>query len=170
MRIDDFMMSPAESYRQSLVNNDPIAKAVEANVARATGVDKTGAVGESEKTSGPGAVQKGECQTCKNRKYVDGSDEMVSFKSPTHVSPGAAGGAVRAHEQEHVSNAYAKANEGGGKVLRASVSIYTSICPECGRVYVSGGLTRTAIAYSKDGGAKKGAAGGGKGQGFDASV
>ena len=28
-----------------------------------------------------------ECQTCKNRKYKDGSDEMVSFKSPQHVSP-----------------------------------------------------------------------------------
>ena len=28
-----------------------------------------------------------ECQTCKNRKYVDGSDEAnVSFKSAAHVS------------------------------------------------------------------------------------
>ena len=37
-----------------------------------------------------GAVDKSkttECQTCKNRKYVDGSDEAnVSFKSAAHVS------------------------------------------------------------------------------------
>lgn len=50
-----------------------------------------------------------ECQTCKNRKYQDGSDEMVSFKSAAHISPQAAAGRVRAHEGEHVSNAYDKA-------------------------------------------------------------
>ncbi|MGN1146192.1 MAG: hypothetical protein ACI4R5_07060, partial [Acetatifactor sp.] len=47
-----------------------------------------------------------ECQTCKKRKYQDGSDEMVSFKSAAHISPESAGTAVRAHEQEHVRNAY----------------------------------------------------------------
>lgn len=88
-----------------------------------------------------------ECQTCKNRKYKDGSDEMVSFKSPTHISPESAGAAVRSHEQEHVTNAYSKAARGNGKVLSASVSIHTSICPECGRSYVSGGTTRTQIKY-----------------------
>ena len=45
----------------------------------------------------------GECQTCKNRKYQDGSDEMVSFKSAAHISPNASGSRVRAHEQEHVN-------------------------------------------------------------------
>ena len=88
-----------------------------------------------------------ECQTCKNRKYVDGSDEMVSFKNPTHISPQKAGAAVRAHEQEHVSNAYSKAAQNNGKVVRASVSIHTAICPECGRSYVSGGTTSTQIKY-----------------------
>lgn len=88
-----------------------------------------------------------ECQTCKNRKYQDGSDEMVSFKSATHLSPENAASAVRAHEQEHVSNAYAKASNGNGKVISASVSIHTSVCPECGRTYVSGGTTRTQIKY-----------------------
>jgi len=92
----------------------------------------------------------GECQTCKSRKYQDGSNEMVSFKSAAHISPEAAGTVVRAHEQEHVSNAYKKAATGDGKVLRASVSIHTSICPECGRSYVSGGTTTTAIKYNKD--------------------
>ncbi len=88
-----------------------------------------------------------ECQTCKNRKYQDGSDEMVSFKSAAHISPTAAGTAVRAHEQEHVANAYDKAAKNNGKVLNASVSIKTAICPECGRTYVAGGETRTQIKY-----------------------
>lgn len=88
-----------------------------------------------------------ECQTCKNRKYKDGSDEMVSFKSPAHIAPEGAASAVRAHEQEHVTNAYSKAATGNGKVISATVAIHTSICPECGRSYVSGGTTNTQIKY-----------------------
>lgn len=88
-----------------------------------------------------------ECQTCKNRKYKDGSDEMVSFKSPTHISPQNAAAAVRSHEQEHVSNAYSKAAQNNGKVLKASVSIHMAVCPECGRSYVAGGTTHTQIKY-----------------------
>lgn len=89
-----------------------------------------------------------ECQTCKNRKYQDGSDEMVSYKAPGHISPQDSGSRVRAHEQEHVSNAYSKAADGNGQVISASVSLKTSICPECGRTYVSGGKTTTQIKYN----------------------
>ena len=89
-----------------------------------------------------------ECETCKNRKYVDGSNDVgVSFKSPTHVSPEAASAAVRAHEGMHVSNAFDRASQNNGKVINASVSIHTSVCPECGRTYVSGGTTNTQIKY-----------------------
>lgn len=88
-----------------------------------------------------------ECETCKKRKYQDGSDEMVSFKTAQHVSPESAASAVRAHEQEHVSNAYKKAATDNGEVVSASVSIHTAICPECGRTYVSGGTTHTQIKY-----------------------
>ena len=89
-----------------------------------------------------------ECKTCKNRKYQDGSDEAnVSFKSASHVSPESAGAAVRSHEAEHVKNAYNKAATGNGKVISASVNIHTSVCPECGRTYVSGGTTNTQIKY-----------------------
>jgi len=91
-----------------------------------------------------------ECETCATRKYQDGSDENVSFKSAAHISPNAAGARVRGHEQEHVNNAYDKAAESGGKVLQASVSIHTAICPECGRTYVSGGTTHTKIAYPNE--------------------
>lgn len=102
-------------------------------------------IGRSGKVEGSG-----ECQTCKNRKYQDGSNENVSFKAATHISPEAAAGAVRAHEGEHVSNAYTKAAQNNGKVLRASVTIHTSVCPECGKTYVSGGVTDTAIQYSNE--------------------
>lgn len=92
-----------------------------------------------------------ECQTCKERKYQDGSNESdVSFKAPGHISPQASAGTVRAHEQQHVSNAYEKAAKGNGKVISATVSLRTEICPECGTAYVAGGETRTSIAYSKE--------------------
>ena len=92
-------------------------------------------------------AEKKECQTCKARKYKDRSDENVSFKTAAHISPESAGAKVRAHEGEHVANAYSDAAEKGGRVLSVGVSIYTDVCPECGRVFVSGGETRTAIAY-----------------------
>lgn len=108
-------------------------------------------------TSNPDEVKKAgrksspeECQTCKERKYQDGSDENVSFKSASHISPESAGARVRAHEQEHVSNAYKKAAQKNGEVINASVSIHTSICTECGRTYVSGGTTNTTIKYSNE--------------------
>ncbi len=92
-----------------------------------------------------------ECETCRERKYQDGSNEgNVSFKSAAHISPASAGSVVRAHEGEHVSNAYHKASQNNGKVLQASVSIHTAICPECGRTYVSGGTTTTKIKYGNE--------------------
>ena len=107
--------------------------------------------GNEREIESSGNIKKSqECQTCKNRKYKDGSDEMVSFKSAAHISPTAAASRVRAHEMEHVSNAYTKAAQNNGKVLRASVTLKTAICPECGRAYVSGGVTNTSIAYSNE--------------------
>ena len=91
-----------------------------------------------------------ECETCKERKYQDGSDENVSFKSAQHISPESAASRVRAHEAEHVANAYSKAAKDGGKVVNASVTIHTATCPECGRVYVSGGTTHTRIEYPNE--------------------
>ena len=88
-----------------------------------------------------------ECETCNSRKYQDGSNENVSFKSAQHISPESAGSLVRSHEQEHVSNAYTKAAQKNGRVISANVAIRTSVCPECGRSYVSGGTTTTQIKY-----------------------
>ena len=106
--------------------------------------------GESMEVSPGRKSSPAECETCKNRKYKDGSDEMVSFKSAAHISPSASASRVMAHEMEHVSNAYAKAEQKNGKVVQASVTLQTAICPECGRAYVSGGKTRTAIKYQNE--------------------
>lgn len=107
--------------------------------------------GESTEKQAGRKSSPAECETCKNRKYQDGSDEGdVSFKSPAHIDPKAAAARVRGHEQEHVSNAYQKAAEKNGKVVSCNVSIHTDICPECGRTYVSGGTTATQIKYRNE--------------------
>ncbi len=103
--------------------------------------------GESTEKQAGKESSPAECQTCKERKYQDGSDENVSFKSPSHIDPSAAASRVRSHEQEHVSNAHKEAAQNNGKVVSCNVSIRTSVCPECGRTYVSGGTTATQIKY-----------------------
>lgn len=133
----DFGLNNYNAYSASGVNSPVEGKAVENGEERA--------VENSGKTEGAR-----ECQTCKNRKYQDGSNEMVSFKSAAHISPEAASSRVMAHEMEHVSNAYSKATQNNGKVVQASVTLKTAVCPECGRVYVSGGVTNTKIAYSNE--------------------
>ncbi|MBE5944572.1 MAG: hypothetical protein E7258_06600 [Lachnospiraceae bacterium] len=91
-----------------------------------------------------------ECSTCENRRYVDGSNEMdVSFKTPGKIKPEEAFTKVSSHERQHVSNAIAKGNKPGAKLISANVAIKMSVCPECGRNYVSGGLTTTQIKYSE---------------------
>lgn len=138
--------SRAEQIAASVANTaNPTQKAQDVDGARAVKNPGESTQVQPGKKSSPA-----ECQTCKERKYQDGSDEMVSFKSAAHVSPNAASSAVRAHEQEHVSNAYKKAEQNNGKVLQASVKIKTAICPECGRSYVSGGTTTTQIKYSDE--------------------
>jgi len=91
-----------------------------------------------------------ECATCASRTYQDGSDESVSYKSAAHIDPSSSGAKVMAHEQEHVSNAYAKAAKGSGQVVLATVTLKSAICPECGRSYVSGGVTNTIIKYNEN--------------------
>ncbi len=97
------------------------------------------------------ALKEGECQTCEERKYQDGSDDMgVSFQTPTNVKPEQAASAVRGHEMEHVYREQAKADREGRKVVSQSVTMHTGICPECGKSYVSGGTTRTVTKADTD--------------------
>ena len=89
-------------------------------VSRVTPVNADNTVDTSTK------VKPVECQTCKNREYVDGSNEPdVSFKTPGKIAAGESYAKVSAHEREHV------------------------VCPECGRTYVAGGETTTQIQYSE---------------------
>ena len=93
------------------------------------------------------AMEEGKCQTCEKRKYQDESDDMgVSFQTPTSIAPEQVAAAVRGHENEHVVREQAKARMEDRKVVSQSVTLHTDICPECGKVYVSGGTTRTVTA------------------------
>lgn len=114
------------------------------NVSRVTPVNTDNTVESSSRVKAPE-----ECKTCQTRKYVDGSNENdVSFKTPGVIKPGEAYAKVSAHERQHVSNAVAKGNEPGAKLISASVSLKMGVCPECGRTYVAGGETQTKISYS----------------------
>jgi hypothetical protein len=85
-----------------------------------------------------------ESQTCKSRRYQDESDDpSVSFQMPTKLSSAEAAGAVRAHEQEHVSHEQSEAEREGREVVSQNVVIHYAVCPECGKVYVAGGTTTT---------------------------
>ena len=93
----------------------------------------------------------GECETCKNRKYQDESDDPgVSFKSASKIAPGAAEAAVRGHEYEHVNRNQAKAGREGKEVVYQTVRIKHGICPECGASYVAGGETVTVTREKND--------------------
>ncbi len=140
------MISPISSvtYTYPAAGINSIGQPVNA-VSRINGISPVG-------VASPGSTQKleaAECQTCKERKYVDGSnDSNVSFQAPTHISPAASFSAVSAHEQEHVTNAYSKGNQEGNRTISVSVSLTTAVCPECGTPYISGGTTRSTIEYN----------------------
>lgn len=103
--------------------------------------------GEAPESARPELAR--ECQTCKNRSYQDGSDDPgVSFKAPTRVDPKMAAAAVRGHEQEHVVREQSKAQREDRKIVAQSVTYHNAICPECGKVYVAGGTTRTTTKSS----------------------
>jgi len=107
--------------------------------------------GKEKAKSAQEAMEDGECQTCKNRKYQDGSDDPgVSFKSPTSVAPEQAASAVRGHEYEHVVREQAEADREGREVVSQSVTYHNAICPECGRVYVAGGQTKTVTSNAAE--------------------
>lgn len=99
--------------------------------------DPSGKTGEAQKS--------GECQTCKNRTYQDGSDDAgVSFKAPGHIAPENSASTVLSHEQEHINIAQGEAQRDENKeVVQQSIRMFTSVCPECGKTYVSGGEANT---------------------------
>lgn len=114
-------------------------------------VDYVTPINTDNTVASSGKVAPVECQTCKNRKYQDGSNEMVSFKTPGNIRPEESYAKVMAHEKEHVSNAIAEGNEKNKELVSVSVSLKTAICPECGRAYIAGGVTSTTMrTYGDD--------------------
>ncbi len=108
-------------------------------------------IDDEHKAKGARKSSPADCQTCKERKYQDGSNEAdVSFKAPGHIAPQASASTVMAHEKQHVANAYQKAAEKNGEVVSCSVSLHTAVCPECGTTYVAGGTTNTSISYPNE--------------------
>lgn len=92
-----------------------------------------------------------ECQTCKNRTYKDGSnDPGVSFKNATHLDPETASYAIRSHEGEHVAHNRAQAERENREIVSQTVTYHTDVCPECGKVYMSGGTTKTVSKASNE--------------------
>ncbi len=123
------------SYDYSMIN----IKGIELEATNS--VNSTVESGSSQKVNQTGKL---ECQTCRERKYQDVSnDPGVSFKTPSKIASGNVSAAIMAHEQEHVRNETAKAAQEGKQILSQSVTNHTGVCPECGRSYVSGGTTRT---------------------------
>ncbi len=95
--------------------------------------------------------ENGECETCANRKYQDGSDDSgVSFKMAGKIEAASAESVVRGHEYEHVYRNQAKAAREGKEVLYQNVVIKHGICPECGGSYVTGGETTTVTKTKTD--------------------
>jgi uncharacterized Zn finger protein (UPF0148 family) len=84
-----------------------------------------------------------ECETCKKRKYKDGSDDPgVSYKSASHISTAQSASKVMSHEMEHYRRETSQAEQNDEKITSISVSTSMAICPECGKRYTSGGETR----------------------------
>ncbi len=130
-------------------------KPYEESAAQGGGKSEDGNTSDGELKVGAGAaqaaVEEGKCQTCEERKYQDGSDDMgVSFQTPTHIAPEQVASAVRGHENEHVVREQAKAQREDRRVVSQSVTLHTAICPECGKAYISGGTTRTVTAAAQE--------------------
>ncbi len=122
-----------DNYRRSLMDRrDP------------GGIEGLSAGGTQESQDTKRLNNAKECSTCENRTYQDGSNDAgVSFKTATKIAPSQVASAVRGHEQEHVSREQGKAKREGRQVVSQSVTYHNAICPECGKVYISGGTTRT---------------------------
>ena len=94
---------------------------------------------------------KTKCSTCESRRYVDqSSDSSVSYQTPTKLNPRMAAMAIGAHEREHLVNQRAEAEREDRIIVRQSITIKYSICPECRIMYPSGGTARTMSVGGKN--------------------
>lgn len=100
----------------------------------------------TEKSNSIDKIDNGACQTCKSRKYQDGSNDTgVSFKTPGHIAPENAAAKVLSHEQEHINIAMNEARAEDKELISHSIRIYSAACPECGKSYIAGGEAKTTM-------------------------
>lgn len=140
-QIAPLVPSQIPTFRKGI---DPVEFAVRSRIQYVDQEQEQSTQGVQTGKSAQEVMEEGECQTCKERKYQDGSDDPgVSYKTPTQIAPEQAASAVRSHEQEHVVRERAKAQREDREVVSQSVTLHTGICPECGKTYISGGTTQT---------------------------
>ena len=72
------------------------------------------------------------------------------MQAATHISPADAPAAVRNHEMEHQQRDRIAAEERGHNVVLQFIELHTSLCPECNRVYVSGGMSTTQSVETQE--------------------
>lgn len=112
--------------------------------AKATKENDDKKIGDELNVNKGNALEAIQCKSCSERKYQDESDDSgVSFQTPTKIDPASVTSQVRGHEMEHVSREQTKADLEGKEVVSQSVTLHSGICEECGRIYVTGGTTRT---------------------------
>lgn len=144
--VREVISNEAKSSIESLLkqhSSDPAEMAVRMRISYADKPDAQAPAISDAKTAQE-VFEEGECRTCAERTYQDGSDDPgVSFKTATQLTPEEAATAVRGHEMEHVVRNRSKAAREDREIVSQSVTIRTAICPECGKVYASGGTTRT---------------------------
>ncbi len=133
------------------INNNNKQNFVRADVNAQNTIKNTNVSGvqkkETEKTKKDKDYQ---CKTCEERVYKDDShDSGVSFQAAGNISASNSAVTVASHENEHYTREKAHAEEEGKVVLKNDVKIFFSKCPECGKMYASGGETETVIASKK---------------------
>lgn len=148
--------NPSAASEEALLlfgENDPSAMAVRMRIQYPNNTDEATQplLNDDDTVKSPYEIMDEDtCQTCEERKYQDGSDDPgVSFKTPAHIDSSIAASVVRGHEMEHVVREQASAQREGREVVSQTVTLHNSICPECGKVYVSGGTTRTVTAAAR---------------------
>jgi len=107
-------------------------------------------VAESEEETTADLEQKirngqAECPTCSARTYKDESDDGgVSFQAGKRISSSSAGTVITNHEHEHVAEKASKNRDSENELVHSStVHLEHATCPECGRTYIAGAVTKT---------------------------
>jgi hypothetical protein len=81
------------------------------------------------------------CNLCRQRQYEDVSPQhAVTFETPTKIPSIFSALWVATHELQHVLSAKRRALQQEERVI-TTVMLQYNVCPDCGRVHVSGGRT-----------------------------